>query len=517
MKRVTKIEQVELALLKKIRVAAYCRVSTENDDQMLSLFTQKEHYENYIKSNIDWEYAGLYYDEGISSTKKESREGLLNLIDDCEKGLIDLVITKSISRFSRKTTDCLELVRRLLVLDIAVYFEKEEINTVSMESELMLSILASMAEEESVSISQNSKWSVKKRFETGTFKISYPPYGYDNICGEMILVPEQAEVIKQIFADTLAGKSTHAVAKVLNKKGIKTKRGGNWSAGTVKGIIGNEKYTGDILFQKTFTDENFNRYTNYGEHEQYFYKNHHTAIISHEIFDKANAAMKQRGLEKGNMGDRKKYQQRYAFSGKIKCGECGGTFKRRKHYTTNGSYVAWCCANHIDNVETCSMKYIKDDDMKNAFIVMMNKLRYGSDLVLKPLLIAICTTNEDKNKARLSELTPLIERNVEQRKNISELLSKGYIDSSVFIKTNNDLLMEYSRLQGERDFIIKIDETGYSVEQGVKDLIAHLNKDEWVIDFEEETFITYVDSITVLSRTEISFEFKCGLKLIERV
>ncbi|WP_434793910.1 hypothetical protein TPDSL_03610 [Terrisporobacter petrolearius] len=517
MKKVTKIEQVELVSLKKIRVATYCRVSTASDDQILSLYAQKEHYENYIKSNTDWEYAGLYYDEGISGTKKESREGLLNLVDDCEKGLIDLVITKSISRFSRNTTDCLELVRKLLTLDIAVYFEKEDINTFSMESELMLSILASMAEEESVSISQNSKWSVKKRFETGTFKISYPPYGYDNVRGEMVIVPEQAEVVKRIFADTLEGKSTHVIAKALNEVGVKTKRGGKWSAGTVKGIIGNEKYTGDVLFQKTFTDDNFNRHTNYGEHEQYFCKNHHTAIISHEIFDKANAAMRQRGLEKGNTGDRKKYQQRYVFSGKIKCGECGGTFKRRKHYTTSGSYIAWCCANHIDNVDACSMKYIRDDTIKNAFIIMMNKLRYGSDLVLKPLLIAICTTNEDKNKSRLSELTPLIERNVEQRKNISELLSKGYLDSSVFIKTNNDLLMEYSRLQGERDFIIKVDETGYSAEQDVKNLISYLNKQECVMDFEEDTFLTYIDGITVPSREEICFEFKCGLKLTERV
>lgn len=163
------------------------------------------------------------------------------------------------------------------------------------------------------------------------------------------------------------------------------------------------------------------------------------------------------------------------------------------------------------------MKFIRDDAIKKAFIMMMNKLRYGSDLVLKPLLIAVCTTNEDKNKSSLSELTPLIERNVKHRKNISEFLSKGYLDSSVFIKTNNDLLMEYSRLQGERDFIIKVDETRYSAEQDVKNLISYLNKQECVMDFEEDTFATFIDGITVLSREEICFEFKCGRKLTERV
>lgn len=214
MKRITKIEENKaLSTKKKIRVAAYCRVSTASDEQLISLEAQKAHYEDYIKSNDEWEYAGLYYDEGITGTKKECRDGLLSLVDACEKGMVDLVITKSISRFSRNTTDCLELVRKLLDLKVTVIFEKENINTGAMESELMLSILSSLAESESVSISENSKWSVQKRFQNGTFIISYPPYGYKNEDGEMVIVPEQAEVVKQIFADTLAGKSTHAIAK----------------------------------------------------------------------------------------------------------------------------------------------------------------------------------------------------------------------------------------------------------------------------------------------------------------
>lgn len=225
MKRITKIEENKaLSLKKKIRVAAYCRVSTASDEQLISLEAQKAHYEDYIKSNDEWEYAGLYYDEGITGTKKECRDGLLSLVDACEKGMVDLVITKSISRFSRNTTDCLELVRKLLDLKVTVIFEKENINTGAMESELMLSILSSLAESESVSISENSKWSVQKRFQNGTFIISYPPYGYKNENGEMVVVPEQAEVVKQIFADTLAGKSTHAIAKELNERGVASKR-----------------------------------------------------------------------------------------------------------------------------------------------------------------------------------------------------------------------------------------------------------------------------------------------------
>ena len=209
MKRITKIDENKaLSIKKKIRVAAYCQVSTASDEQLISLEAQKAHYEDYIKANDEWEYAGLYYDEGITGTKKECRDGLLALIDACEKDRVDLVITKSISRFSRNTTDCLELVRKLLDLNVTVIFEKENINTGTMESELMLSILSSLAESETVSISENSKWSIQKRFQNGTFIISYPPYGYKNENGEMVIVPEQAEVVKQIFADTLAEKNS---------------------------------------------------------------------------------------------------------------------------------------------------------------------------------------------------------------------------------------------------------------------------------------------------------------------
>ena len=314
MKRITKIEENRsLDKKKKLRVAAYCRVSTASDEQLVSLAAQKAHYENYIKSNDEWEFAGLYYDEGVSGTKKAKRNGLLSMVADCEKGKIEFIVTKSISRFARNTTDCLELVRKLLDLNVCIYFEKENLNTGSMESELMLSILSGLAESESVSISENNKWSAKRRFQNGTFVISYPPYGYENVEGEMVIVPEQAEIVKQIFADTLSGISTHAIADGLNEKGIPTKKNGRWRPGTINGIIGNEKYTGDVIYQKTYTDSSFNRHTNYGELDQYLVQGHHAAIISHEDFDRANAVLRQRAREKGNGRDTDKYQNRYGF------------------------------------------------------------------------------------------------------------------------------------------------------------------------------------------------------------
>lgn len=293
MKNVTKINQVDFSIFKKTRVAAYCRVSTDSDEQELSLDTQKNHYESYIKANSEWEYAGIYYDDGVSGTKTAKRDGLLRLMEDCEKGLIDLVITRSISRFSRNTTDCLALVRKLLNYEVYVIFEKENINTGSMESELMLAVLASMAESESRSISENEKWSIKKRFQNGTYIIAYPPYGYANVNGEMVIIPEQAEVVKEIFARCLAGKSAHIIAKELNEKGVPTKKGAKWTGGTINGILTNEKYIGDALFQKTITDANFKRKRNYGEEEQYYCEDHHESIIDRETFEKAKEAIRQ--------------------------------------------------------------------------------------------------------------------------------------------------------------------------------------------------------------------------------
>lgn len=196
MKRITKIEAAGVKNKQKLRVAAYARVSTDSDEQLVSLKTQKNHYERYIKARPEWEYAGLYYDEGVTGTKLAKRDGLLRLLADCDKGMIDYIIVKSISRFSRNTVDSIEIVRKLCQDGIYIYFEKEKIDTGKMEGELLLSILSSLAESESRSISDNETWSIQKRFMNGSFKIGYPQYGYKNVKGEMIIEPEKAEIVR---------------------------------------------------------------------------------------------------------------------------------------------------------------------------------------------------------------------------------------------------------------------------------------------------------------------------------
>lgn len=518
MRKVTKIEQAQSAKvkLKKIKVAAYCRVSTDSDAQLESLEAQKTHYENYITSRDDWEFAGLYYDEGITGTKKDKRPELLRLIDDCKAGKVDFIVTKSISRFSRNTTDCLELVRKLLSLHIPIFFEKENINTGSMESELFLAILSSMAEGESVSISENSKWSIQKRFENGTFKCSYPPYGYDWDGEQMLVNPEQAAVVKEIFAALLSGKGTHAIAEDLNLRGVPSKRGGRWMATTIRGMLSNEKYVDDCLFQKTYSDSQFVRHTNHGEQAQYMVRDHHEPIISREDFEAAQAFVKQRASEKGGIKGTEKYQNRYVFSGKIICGECGGTFKRRIHNCTGYKYAAWCCNTHIEDKSKCHMLFVKDEALKLAFITMMNKLIFSHRMILKPYLEAIKNVSTDDSLRRIQQIQTLLAQNSEKRETLTKLMTQGIIDPVLYSRETNELLSQADTFRDEIETLKNAVSGDVTKVTETTALIHFAEKSAMLHEFDDDLFERFVKRIIVHSRDDIRFELKCGLTLRER-
>ena len=519
MKRVTRLggDVKKKSTAKVLRVAAYCRVSTGSDAQLESLDAQKTHYENYINGREDWEFAGLYFDEGISGTKKEKRPALLQMIADCKAGKIDFVITKSISRFARNTTDCLEMVRKLLELDIPIYFEKENLNTSSMESELFLAILSSVAEGESTSISENNKWSIQRRFKNGTFKLSYPPYGYNWDGEQMVINPEQAETVRWIFKQVLSGKGTHAISDELNANSIPTKKGGRWTPTTVRGMVSNEKYTGDVIFQKTYTDSQFNRHINYGQKDRYAMSDHHEAIISREVFEAANTLIAQRGKEKGIIKGSEKYQSRYCFSGRIVCGECGDTFKRRIHSTTTHKYAAWCCNTHIEDKSRCSIKYIRDDTVKAAFVTMINKLIFAHSIVLKPYVETLQNGCTNAPMRRIQQIQTLLLENAEQRETLTKLMAQGYIDQILYNEENNTLLSQADRYRQEMDTLSKaIGGDGAHV-TAAKELLRYVEKAAMLTDFDEALFENTVTCIKVLSREEIAFELKCGLTLKERM
>lgn len=381
----------------------------------------------------------------------------------------------------------------------------------------MFSVLSSLAESESVSISENTKWSIQKRFQNGTYIISYPPYGYENADGEMIVVPKQAEIVKKIFEDTLAWKSTHVIAGELNDGGVKSKKGGKWTPGAINAIIRNEKFTGDVIFQKTYTDSRFCRHINDGELNQYLYENHHEPIVSHEIFDKANEVLNQRGKEKGNGERTERYQNRYGFSGRIKCGECGSVFKRRMHYKPSGAYVAWCCTRHIERKEACSMKYITDAALKAAFLTMMNKLIFSHKVVLCPLLNALTSTSEKERILQIGKIEGQIEKNKEQKQVLMELMVNVKLSPAFFQKVTNDLNTEAEMLCKKKESLLYSVNGESSKLEKLKTLIQFTAKNDMITEFTDELFITFVDGITVLSRNEIVFTLKCGLNLRERL
>ncbi len=419
------------------------------DAQLESLETQKSYYESYIGSRADWVLVGIYYDEGITGTKKDKRPDLLRMMEDCEAVKIDFILTKSISRLSRNTADCLELVRRLMELHVAIYFEKENLNTSEMEGEFLLSTLSSLAESELVSISENSKWSIKNRFQDGTYKLCSVPYGYRWDGKNLVVDPAQAKVVKNIFAEVLAGKGAGTIVADLNDNGIPAQRCDHWTSTSILGMLTNERYVGDTLLQKTFTEEQFNRHRNTGEMDMYCVQEHHAAIIRREDFDAAAVLLEQRAAEKNIQKSVNKYQNRYTFSGLIRCAECGGTFKRGVNSGKGGKYAAWCCGTHIEDKNKCSIQSIRDEDIKLAFVTMLNKLIYGSRLVLKPYLKSLKNTSRDDSQLRIQYLQGLVTQNTEQRETLTRLMAQGYIDQVLYSRENNGLPAQCEEFRSE--------------------------------------------------------------------
>ena len=518
MKKITKIDTITQVKPTKLKVAAYARVSTSSEEQLLSLENQKLHYEQRILANSNWEFVEMYFDEGISGTKIDKRDGLKRLLQDCENGKVDFILTKSISRFSRNALDCLEIVRRLIDLNIFIEFEKENINTQTMDGELMLSILSSLAESESRSLSQNTKWGIEKRFQNGTYKIGYPPFGYDWVNGAMVINEEQAAVVKEIFVDILKGESTGAIAERLNQQVVTTKRGKTWHGTTIRGIIKNEKYVGDALFGKTFTDDSFKRKVNRGDKNQYFMEGHHPAIIDKEVFEQAQQMLVHNAKSKNIVQDDDKYQNRYSFSGILNCGECGGTFKRRiQTKNKNEKYVAWACTTHLKGKHSCRMKFIKDEQIKSAYITMINKLIFSHQILLKPLLAEVRATTYTVDDSQIIILDAKLEKLKQQQDNLVQFVANGYIERPTFVKEQNQLTKQIDDLENKRKMLTGSISKGFDNLECLEELVKFTKQAQMLTAFEDSQFDSFVDEVVILSRTELLFKLKCGLKLKERL
>ena len=319
-----------------------------------------------------------------------------------------------------------------------------------------------------------------------------------------------------MFSETLAGKGCYRIATALNEKGVPTKKNGRWTASTVRGILKNEKYTGDILFQKTYTDSQFNRHTNRGEKDMYYMEGHHPAIVSRETFEAVAAVIGQRGKEK-SVTQGNKYQNRYPFSGKIICGECGSSFKRRIHYSTHQKYIAWCCSKHIEHIEDCSMQFIRQDAVEAAFMTMMNKLAYAYRRILQPLRDALRRVDDAEGFRSIEKLENRIDAVLEREQVLSGLMAKGYLEPALYGSEKNELARELEELKDRKDVIIRSLNSSMANADAVNELLKFTAKAEMVTVFDEEVFGRFVEKIEVYSRSEVGFVLKCGLTLKERL
>lgn len=360
--RIRKIEKLPDSS-KKLRVCAYVRVSTDSIKQGKSIENQIITFENQIQSNPEYVFVKVYADQGVSGTS-EKRPQFQNMLEDCRAGRIDRILTKSISRFARNTTTVLKIVRELKDLGIGVYFEENNIDTLSDNGELMMSILASFAQEESRSMSENNKWSIKKKFERGEGMINTSRFmGYNkDSTGDLIINKEQAQIVRRIFELYLSGEGCHRIAKLLNEEGVKTITGSRWNDGTIKGMLQNEKYKGDFHLQKYYTPENKKnqRVKNHGEVQSYYITEDHPAIVSVKEWQQVQEIMEEHKRQKNNLGG-VKYQNRYPMSGMLICPLCGKSLKRRYVFANK---VEWICSTYIrEGKKVCKGIRIRDAEL----------------------------------------------------------------------------------------------------------------------------------------------------------
>ena len=343
--------------IKKLRVAAYCRVSTELEQQQSSYDIQIEYYTRHIMQNPNWIFAGVFADDGRSATNTFRRDDFNQLMDQCLKGKVDMVITKSISRFARNTVDCISWVRKLKDKNVAVYFEKENLNTLDDSTEMILTILSSQAQEESRAISTNVKWGYARKFEKGE-STRQRSYGFRKAStGEMCIVEEEAAVIRNMARWFLDGDSLERIKHRLEDAGIETTTGKKtWSTGTIYNILTNEKIMGDVLLQKTFTADYLTkrRVKNSGQQKQYYVKNHHEAIIPKTVYYKIQeeiarrSSLKKAGTRKGKTAQGV-YSSKYALTGIMVCNECGAHYRRTTWAKNGTKVIVWRCINRLEH------------------------------------------------------------------------------------------------------------------------------------------------------------------------
>ncbi|MBQ9749556.1 MAG: recombinase family protein [Clostridia bacterium] len=502
--------------MRKRRVAAYARVSTNSEEQVTSYEAQVDYYTKYIQGRADWEFVKVYTDEGISGTNTKHRDGFNEMIEDALAGQIDLIITKSVSRFARNTVDSLITVRKLKEKGIEVYFEKENIYTLDSKGELLITIMSSLAQEESRSISENITWGKRKFFADGKVYLPYKNFlGYEKgEDGLPKIVPDEADIIRLIYSMFLEGKTTYAIATALTENGIPTPRKKVvWKPSTVESILTNEKYKGAALLQKSFTVDFLTKKMkpNEGEVPQYYIEDSHEAIIDPREFELVQAEMARR------KGLRATYSGNSIFASRIICGDCGSFYGAKTwHSTSKYRKIIYRCFNkYADKDHKCETPTLNESDIKDAFIAVFNILMADKEAVLDACRVMqetlTDTTEIDEKIARLQEAQEdactLLQKHVDDNMRIAQ-------DQEAFWKRYEEYEARVNELAAELDSLKVLRLKRIQKAEIIGAFMFELYERDGVIEaFDERLWIASVDTVTVYKTGEMVFRFKNEMEI----
>lgn len=513
----------------KLRVGAYCRVSTDNEDQLNSYASQLSYYKEKIANNIEWSLVDIYADEAISGTLDYKRSDFLRMINDATSGKLDLIMTKSISRFARNTLDTLKYVRLLKQHNVAILFEEENINTLEMSGELLLTILSLVAQQESETISLHVKLGLKMKMQRGEL-IGFNgclEYDYNPINKSIYINETEAEIVRFIFERYRDGLGSQMIAKELEKHGYKTKAGSSkWHDSTIRVILKNEKYKGDILMGKSFTVDpiSHRRLTNMGEEDRYYISNHHEPIISEELWNEVQNEFERRSIKHSSGNRLGKYSSKYTFSDKLVCGFCGKAVTRRRRYTQNSSKNVWHCSSYIKHgkASCTNAKAIAEETIEKCFLTMYQKLSYNNEEIIEAFLKRVEESiNECKFDMSTENINQAILRLENKRDKIVDMKIDGTIEEDVYKVKYTEFENKIKELNKKLESLVMINQEKDEIKRRVVEFNRLLERKESVTEFDENIFKCLIDRVIVGEIDEegnanpyvLNFVFKSGEKV----
>lgn len=491
----------------KLRVAAYCRVSTDSDEQATSYETQIEHYTSYINSHPDWVLAGIFADDGISGTNTKKRDEFNRMIDECVAGGIDMIITKSISRFARNTLDCLKYIRQLKEKSIPVYFEKENINTMDSKGEVLLTIMASLAQQESQSLSQNVKLGLQYRYQQGEIQVNCARFlGYTKDENKhLVVVPEEAKIVKRIYREYLEGTSMLNIARGLEADGILNGAGKErWHTSNISQILRNEKYIGNALLQKTYTVDFLTkqRVKNNGLVPQYYVENSHEGIIPKEIFMQVQEELvRRRVVHTSPNGKNRVFSSSHCLSNIVYCGTCGEFYRRIHWYNRGKKSIVWRCISRLENTGLfCDARTVPESQIEQVLVKAINQTLCDKDSFLATLQNNIETVLSQGNSQALAGIDKRL-------KELQTELLKLATSNADYEKVGDEIY----RLRDEKQKLLVENVNRDELKNRIADMGAFLREQSTAIaEYDEPLVRRLIEKVTVYEG-KFTVEFKSGV------